>query len=48
VVGLACLIGVFAGQQTSTRGLGKGDGHAGSSRYKNRSSRHRGDKPRSP
>lgn len=35
---LICFAGARTHRQTSARGLGKGAGHAGSARYKNRSS----------
>ena len=41
VLGLVCLAVARADKQASTRGLGKGRGHAGSARYKNRGSRKR-------
>ena len=45
VVGLLCFAGTRT--QASGRELGKGEGHAGSARYRNRGSRGRKDKTRS-
>lgn len=39
LVGLVFFIGALSNQQTSASGLGKGAGHAGSDRYKNRASK---------
>lgn len=48
LVGLVCFIAACTHQQTSASGLGKGAGHAGSARYKNRGSRHREKKTPAP
>ena len=41
MIGLVWFVGARTQQQNSARGLGKGASHAGSTRYKNRSSRQR-------
>ena len=48
VLGLVFFVGAWTQKQTSTRGLGKGEGHTGRSHYKNRGSTRREKRDGSP